>query len=587
MKTTQGGFFLTLIFLVGVFNLQAADSTNVPAAFQESWQTISNRWGSVALEKIKEAAETNEVTAQYYLGHIYDEGIGVAKNPVEAFNWMKPAAQQGMARAQNYLGWMYENGAGVAQDYSEAAKSYRLAAEQGYAMAQNNLGWLYKRGLGVPEDQVEAMKWFQKSADQGERLGAENLAWMYKDGDGTQSDFNLAEKWMLKAIDINSADGKFNLAKFLCGIADKEVQIYHQDTNRFPDGIPNSEWYGGTTNYAEAAGWFKKSAEQGYPQAAYELAEMYHIGKLGNDQRSNCISWYLKAAAQGNADAQTMVAQLQKYYPNNPLLASVDPIDALRKSAEQNDLNAQFDLAWRFHHGDGVPKDDVEAFKWMEKAAQHEISPVTRTIDAHYYLGVMYEKGEGVTNNLAKACELYQQAAVGGNKPEPFIRLGQMYEKGEGVPQDDSLAATNYFVATQFGFFPTSDDTARSTAIEGLLNLYIQGKGLPGDKTVIEQQLDEIKRTPITTGKGQMLFGEIYFQNKAVTQNLVEAAAWIRLAANQGFSDAQDKLKQVESVMSLVQKEAAASRFEELNQVVTQAQRSYKQLENLRRSKVW
>ncbi len=280
MKVTQSGFFLTLIFLVGVFQLQAADSTNVPAAFQESWQTISNRWGSVALEKIKEAAEAKDVTAQYYLGIIYEDGIGVAENPLEAFNWMKLAAQQGMARAQMNLGWMYKNGAGVAQDYSEAAKFYRQASEQGHAMAQNNLGCLYKGGLGVPEDQVEAVKWFQKSADQGERLGAENLAWMYKDGNGVGRNFDLADKWMRKALDLETAEGKYKFGDFLIDEAGKEAAIYRQDTNRFPDGITYEESFKGTTRYIDAAEWYRKSAEQGYAEAQYKLADMYNTGQL-------------------------------------------------------------------------------------------------------------------------------------------------------------------------------------------------------------------------------------------------------------------------------------------------------------------
>jgi TPR repeat protein len=130
---------------------------------------------------------------------------------------------------------------------------------------------------------------------------------------------------------------------------------------------------------------------------------MYHIGRLGNDQRSNCVPLFLKAAAQGNAEAQAQAGKLHEYYPNSKLLNSVNPIDRLKQAAEQGDLNAQFDLARRYHAGDGVPKDPAEAFKWMEKAAQHDISPVTLTIDAHYYLGLMYETGEGVTKNFTNA----------------------------------------------------------------------------------------------------------------------------------------------------------------------------------------
>jgi TPR repeat protein len=460
----HGLSLFTAILLAGRLHLQADGSTNTTASFQESWETISNRWGPLPPEKIRQAGEKGDVTAQYYLGVSYDKGNGVAKDPAESFKWMNLAALQGMALAERQLGWkylnglgietdasqafvwyqkaaqqgdapsqmnlgwMYEHGSGAPQDYDQAAKFYRQAADQGHAMAQNNLGWLYKNGWGVLDDPVEAVKWFQKSAAQGEKLGAQNLAWIYASGvygpsntfgqgakaqilsGGVAPNHELAEKWMRQAVDLNSAEGQCQFGELLYGEFDNEG---HQDSTRF----------------AEAGDWFKKAAAQGYAKAQYELADLYNTGKLGDDQRSNCISWYLKAAAQGNTDAQAEIGNLPELYPGNPLLVSVNPVDSLKQAAEQNDLNAQFALAFRYHHGDGVPKDDVEAFKWMEKAAQHDISPVTLTIDAHYYLGVMYERGEGVVIDLTNAFRHYQEAAVGGNKPEPFVRLGQMYEK--------------------------------------------------------------------------------------------------------------------------------------------------------------
>jgi TPR repeat protein len=602
--------FLNLLagcLLVCVFQLNAADSTN-NTTIQENWQTISNRWGSVSLEKIKQTAEKGDVSAQYYLAISYSNGDGVAKDESEAFKWMKSAAEQGLGRAQRKLGWMfqeglgvetnlveavlwyqkasqrgdaqaqfnlgwmYEKGVSVSQDYAVSAKFYRLAAEQGDAMGQNNLGWLYKNGWGVPEDVIEAVKWFQKSAEQGDNLAAYNLAWIYASGTygatntfgqgaeaqvrsgGVAPNHELAEKWMQQAVDLSSAEGQFQFGDLLYGEFDNEG---HQDTTRF----------------FEAGEWYRKAAEQGLAKAQEKLAEMYYYGQLGDDQRSNCIPWFLKAAAQGNADAQAKIGELRQLYPNSELLKSINPIDSLKQAAMQGDLQAQFELARRYHAGDGVPKDSTESFKWMEMAAQHDISPVTWTIDAHYYLGVMYEKGDGVTKNLTNAYKLYLEAAVGGNKPDPFVRVGQMYENGEGVLQDDHLAAENYYNALQFGFAPTSHgDVARCTAIENLLNLYFDGRGLPDDKNVVSQQLDEIKRNhPITTAKAQFLFGEIYYQSQLVPKDLVEAAAWFHLAANQNLDDAVKKLQQVELEMSPAQKEAEKSRLDSLESRVEDA----------------
>ena len=593
--------------IVSSGNLRAADSTS-GTVVQESWETISNRWGSVLLDKVRQTAEGGDASAQYYLAIAYSLGNGVPVDKAEAFNWMKLAAQKGMPRAQRRFGWMlhdgsgttpsikeavewlqkaaaqgdaeaqtgvgwlYEKGEGLSQDYVQAAAFYRLAAEQGHAMAQNHLGWLYKNGQGVPEDPTEAIKWFQKSAEQGLSLAKINLAWIYAAGvygptntlgqganaqirsGGIAPDHGLAEKWMRQAVDLNSAEGQFQFGDLLHGEFDNDG---HQDETRFPD----------------AAGWYRKAAEQGYAKAQLALAEMYNYGKLGDDRRSNCIPWYLKAAAQGDAKAQAEIAELPKFYPHSELLQSINPIDTLQKSAAQDDLKSQFELARRYHEGEGVAKDPVQAFEWMEKAAQHEISPLTWTIDAHYYLGVMYEKGDGTTKDLEKAYRLYLEAAVGGNKPEPFTRVGQMFENGEGVPRDDRQAAANYYTGLKFGFSPTlHGDASRCTAIENLLNLYALGRGLPGDESVVGQQLDEIKKNhPITTAKGQFLFGKIYYEGRYATKNLPEAAAWFRLAAIENFADARQKLQLVELEIPSADKESEQSRFDFLDNRIKDA----------------
>jgi len=46
-----------------------------------------------------------------------------------ALMWLTPLADKGHTKARYYLGWMYQNGLGVAIDYPKAAYWYRLAAD--------------------------------------------------------------------------------------------------------------------------------------------------------------------------------------------------------------------------------------------------------------------------------------------------------------------------------------------------------------------------------------------------------------------------------------------------------------------------
>ncbi len=76
-------------------------------------------------------------------------------------------AKQGSALAQYLLGMLYQDGLGISQDYELAGEWFRKAAEQGQDDAQFFLGSLYVQGLGVPRDYVEAYAWVNTAAEQG------------------------------------------------------------------------------------------------------------------------------------------------------------------------------------------------------------------------------------------------------------------------------------------------------------------------------------------------------------------------------------------------------------------------------------
>ncbi len=83
--------------------------------------------------------------------------------------WL-PQAKAGDAEAQYYVGQIFEKGLGTTADYTGAADWYRKAAEQNYGAAQTSLGYLYEEGLGVERDAVEALNWYRKAAGLAEDL---------------------------------------------------------------------------------------------------------------------------------------------------------------------------------------------------------------------------------------------------------------------------------------------------------------------------------------------------------------------------------------------------------------------------------
>jgi hypothetical protein len=94
---------------------------------------------------------------------------GLAEDAISAYSkgdyataatlW-RQLADQGDVTAQYRVGIMYNNGEGVPQSYAEAARWFRLAAEQGDPKAQFLLGFLYAAGNGVALNDTEAARWF-------------------------------------------------------------------------------------------------------------------------------------------------------------------------------------------------------------------------------------------------------------------------------------------------------------------------------------------------------------------------------------------------------------------------------------------
>ena len=88
-------------------------------------------------EATKRLAEQGDVYAQFELGVMYDNGLGVPENDAEAVKWFRLAADQGDAKAQLNLGVMYYNGEGVPESYTKAYALTSLAAGQGVDAASN------------------------------------------------------------------------------------------------------------------------------------------------------------------------------------------------------------------------------------------------------------------------------------------------------------------------------------------------------------------------------------------------------------------------------------------------------------------
>lgn len=161
----------------------------------------------------------------------------------------------------------------------------------------------------------------------------------------------------------------------------------------------------GRGDYAEAVRLDRIAAEQGAPEAKFNLGVAYSQGQGVVQDDVEAVRWYRLAADQGLAQAQNLLAAA---YLNGQGVTQ-DHAEAMRLyhlAADQEYAAAQLHLGTIYATGHGVPQDYAEALVWYRKAANHD-DPA-----AQYDVGLIYANGLGVPADLAVARQWIEKAAA-------------------------------------------------------------------------------------------------------------------------------------------------------------------------------
>jgi TPR repeat protein len=229
---------------------------------------------------------------------------------------------------------------------SQSDSNTALVPVQSSAIALRGSASFAKRGLGELQLLESAEVWFEK---------AMNL-WL------TPNDLTEFFACLQKTVDLN------------------------------PQHINAQSWmalaykggYGVRRDLTLAATWYRKAADQGYPNAQYSLGVMYFQGEGVTWDESQAVAWWRKAAEQGHADAQNSLGAM---YSQGWLQDEVQALDWFGRAAAQGLANAQYNLGTIYHFGHGVPVDYAQALAWYKKAAEQGHADAQNNIDSMYRLG--------------------------------------------------------------------------------------------------------------------------------------------------------------------------------------------------------
>ncbi|WP_417454696.1 tetratricopeptide repeat protein [Kiloniella sp.] len=151
---------------------------------------------SLALEFLYPLAEKGVPYAQYYMGEMFDRGLGINKNPKAAVKWFKAAYKNGVSRAGHNLAYIYFTGSAGFVDRQTALKIYHKEAKAGNSLSQVNLGHIYSTGNDVPQSDKIAVRWYREAAKNGNPTGMFQLGLAYYHSvGGVNRDHDIAYIW--------------------------------------------------------------------------------------------------------------------------------------------------------------------------------------------------------------------------------------------------------------------------------------------------------------------------------------------------------------------------------------------------------
>jgi len=194
-----------------------------------------------------------------------------------------------------------------------------------------------------------------------------------------------------------------------------------------------------------------------------------------NEIAPSDIATAIKFCRVASASSRRALYQLGRAYAANQQLA--EAVATYRRAADKGSTSAMVELGVMLATGAGVAKDEAQARRLFERAAEAgnprgvsnlaalsndaPADPVrarallsraaaTDSAEAQYQLGLMMAEGVGGPQDDVAARALFEKAAAQGH-PGALERMGAFTQGGRGGPQDRTAAKAYYEKAAALG----------------------------------------------------------------------------------------------------------------------------------------
>lgn len=358
------------------------------------------------------AANESSSAAMNNLAISYRTGDFVKANIDTAIQWAKKAAENGDGDQLFYIAVQLKNGQELAQDANRAYELFRFGAEHGHdrciiQMALYELGGAHTLSNVTPKAARASLEWAKKAAAIGNETGFTLILRM--------GDVAYGEEAAKKVYFETAKEGADNG----CYYCMYEVFRCY------------SQGYGTEANPEKALEYIQRAANDEWPRALYELANLYKNGHPGiKVDKSKAFELYKRASDRDCIDAYGSLADCYK----DGIGTVQDLKEAIKwyqKSVEDgNDFFSASSLFNLYLNGQekGIEPDIKAALKYGEKAyelgkgsnPENPLFPLVESVLDALYSNEKFTKSV----NPESAKQFYLEKATAGD-PHAMYEMGR------------------------------------------------------------------------------------------------------------------------------------------------------------------
>ena len=392
--------FLLMLGMAYICTAEAGLSEGVLAYQYKQYPT--------ALSELTYLVDEGNPAAAYYLGKMYQNGLGVPENSAKARSLFRAADSGYYFPATAELGKMLLTGSDqTPADHVRAIELLKKAAHAGEAEAAFELGQAYADGLLVEKNANYAYGYFLRSALQGNMKAQYALAKLYMEGRGVPQEYRETLKWLSRSA---------NQGYVLAQVALADIRMTNKRLK----------------NAADAYGWYSIIA-------AYNSDEVGEKARKKRDALAAGLDSKILADRQAKVRAwkpvspEKSVPDEEKEETRVPAIPGFDDPQSLQDLMEKEGYlprdGRSFGVTTEMVD-DAIARQDVTALtEAIEQAGRHKKT-------AYGYYGDLYKTR---LNNLEEAFAWYKKGAEAGDVYAEY-QLAKMYCEGSGIAQPDAVS---------------------------------------------------------------------------------------------------------------------------------------------------